>query len=134
MSAERETLVPWERVSRTTLPKEPGVLGEATIRRRISIDGSGRWDILDGTKTSCKNKRAKARAGYLMPEAVEALKRERKTYLRKRLRFAERWDWRSLWFPMIHFSPCKPPTCRRADSCATCVEQLRSSSILRQQC
>jgi integrase len=48
------------------LPKEPGVPGEATIRRRISIHGSGRWDVLDGTKTSRKNKRAKARAVYLM--------------------------------------------------------------------
>lgn len=78
------------------LPKESGVPGEATIRRRISIDGSGRWDILEGTKTSRKNKRAKARAVYLMPEAVEALKRERKNYLEKRLRFAESWEetWR----------------------------------------
>jgi integrase len=78
------------------LPKEPGVPGEATIRRRISIDGSGRWDVLEGTKTSRKNKRAKARTVYLMPEAVEALNRERKTYLAKRLRFAERWEatWR----------------------------------------
>jgi integrase len=78
------------------LPKEPSVPGEATIRRRISIDGSGRWDVLDGTKTSRRNKRAKARAVYLMPEAVEALNRERKTYLEKRLRLAERWEetWR----------------------------------------
>jgi integrase len=78
------------------LPREPGVPGQATIRRRISIDGSGRWDILDGTKTWRKNKRAKARAVYLMPEAVEALQSERKTYLEKRLRFAERWEetWR----------------------------------------
>ena len=78
------------------LPKKSGVPGEATIRRRISIDGSGRWDILEGTKTSRKNKRAKARAVYLMPEAVEALNRERRTYLERRLRFAERWEetWR----------------------------------------
>jgi integrase len=74
------------------LPREPGVPGQATIRRRVSMDGSGRWEILDGTKTSRKNKRAKARAVYLMPEAVEALKSERKTYLEKRLRFAERWE------------------------------------------
>lgn len=82
--------------SDVTLPTQPGVPGEATIRRRISIDGSGRWDVLDGTKTSRKNKRAKARAIYLMPEAVEALGRERKTYLEKRLRLAERWEetWR----------------------------------------
>jgi integrase len=78
------------------LPREFGVPGEATIRRRISIDGSGRWDVLEGTKTSRKNKRAKARTVYLMPEAVEALNRERKSYLEKRLRFAERWEetWR----------------------------------------
>lgn len=82
--------------SDVTLPREPGVPGEATIRRRISIDGSGRWDVLEGTKTSRKNKRAKARTVYLMPEAVEALKRERKAYLDKRLRLAERWEatWR----------------------------------------
>ena len=43
--------------------------------------------VLDGTKTSRKNKRAKARSVYLMPEAVEALNRERKTYLEERLRF-----------------------------------------------
>ena len=43
-----------------------------------------------------KNKRAKARTVYLMPEAVEALGRERKTYLEKRLRLAECWEesWR----------------------------------------
>ena len=68
----------------------PGVSGEATIRHRISIDGSGRWDVFEGTKISRKNKRAKARTVYLMPEAVEALNRERKTYLEKRLRLAER--------------------------------------------
>ena len=39
------------------------------------------WDLLDGTKTSRKNKRAKARAVYLMPEVVEAPRRERMTYL-----------------------------------------------------
>jgi integrase len=78
------------------LPKEPGASGEATIRRRISIDGSGRWDVLEGTKTSRKNKRAKARTVYLMPEVVEALNRGRKTYLEKRLCLAERWEetWR----------------------------------------
>jgi integrase len=48
------------------LPKEPGVPGEATIRRRISIDGSGRWDVLDGTKTSRKNKRESPRS---LPDA-----------------------------------------------------------------
>ena len=78
------------------LPRETGVPGEATIRRRVSVDGSGRWDILDGTKTSRKNRRAKARAVYLMPEAVEALRRERKIYLNKRVRLAGRWEetWR----------------------------------------
>ena len=74
------------------LPKEPGLPGEATIRRRISIDGSGRWDVLEGTKTSRKSKRAKARTVYLMPDAVEALNRERKAYLERRLRLAERWE------------------------------------------
>lgn len=83
----------WSDVS---LPKEPGAPGEATIRQSISIDGSGRWDVLDATKTSRKNKRAKARAVYLMPEAAEALHRERKSYLEKRMRLAERWEetWR----------------------------------------
>lgn len=78
------------------LPKEPGIPGEATIRRRVSVDGSGRWDILDGTKTSRKNRRAKARSVYLMPEAVEALRKEHKTYLDKHTRLVERWEetWR----------------------------------------
>lgn len=78
------------------LPDEAGLPGEATIRRRVSIDSSGAWDILEGTKTSRKNRQAKARTVYLMPEVVEALKNERKVYLEKRLRLAELWEetWR----------------------------------------
>ena len=49
---------------------------------------SGLW--ARAASGSRKNKRAKARAVYLMPEAAEALGRERKTYLKKRMRLAER--------------------------------------------
>lgn len=74
------------------LPSEAGASGEATIRRRISIDGSGRWDVLDGTKTSRKNRRSRSRTVYLMPEAVEALKRERTNYDQNYQSYREIWE------------------------------------------
>ncbi len=80
------------------LPEEPGVSGEACIRRSVSLVW-GKPYLRETTKTG------KGRPVHLLPEAVQALRAHRKRQLEARLRYAGLLEEHDLVFPSKSGSP-----------------------------
>lgn len=80
------------------LPEEPGVPGEARIRRSVSLVW-GKPHLRETTKTG------KGRQVHLLPETVQALRAHRRRQLEERLRCASLLEEHDLVFPSKTGSP-----------------------------